>query len=45
MNNVQFEQTGYEMPPREGFTVAHFSLSPTSTDQLDFTKRYSEVVF
>jgi catechol 2,3-dioxygenase-like lactoylglutathione lyase family enzyme len=24
MNKVQVEQTSYEMPPREGFTVAHF---------------------
>ena len=24
MNAVQVEQKSYEMPPREGFTVAHF---------------------
>ena len=24
MDKVQVEQTSYEMPPREGFTVAHF---------------------
>jgi catechol 2,3-dioxygenase-like lactoylglutathione lyase family enzyme len=24
MNSVQIEQKSYEMPPREGFTVAHF---------------------
>ena len=24
MNAVQGEQKSYEMPPREGFTVAHF---------------------
>jgi hypothetical protein len=24
MNAVQVEQNSYEMPPREGFTVAHF---------------------
>jgi len=24
MSNVQVEQTSYEMPPREGFTIAHF---------------------
>jgi hypothetical protein len=32
MNAVQIEQKSYEMPPREGFTVAHFLTSPTSTD-------------
>jgi hypothetical protein len=24
MSSVQVEQKSYEMPPREGFTVAHF---------------------
>jgi hypothetical protein len=24
MNAVQLEQKSYEMPPREGFSVAHF---------------------
>jgi len=24
MNGIQVEQKSYEMPPREGFTVAHF---------------------
>ena len=24
MNAVQVEQKSYEMPPREGFSVAHF---------------------
>ena len=24
MSSVQIEQKSYEMPPRDGFTVAHF---------------------
>ena len=28
MNPVQVEQKNYEMPPREGFTVAHFLTVP-----------------
>ena len=26
MNNVQIEQKSYEMPPKDGFTVAHAEL-------------------
>ena len=37
MDNVQVEQTSYEMPPREGITITHFltvadiERSPNST--------------
>jgi predicted enzyme related to lactoylglutathione lyase len=41
MNKVQVEQTSYEMPPREGFTVAHF---PTVAD-IDRSARFYETVF
>ena len=43
MNSVQIEQKNYEMPPKEGFTVAIFSPSPTSTDRLATMKRSSAV--
>ena len=45
MNQVQVEQESYQMPPQDGFTVAHFLTSPTSNDRLDSTKRSSEVEF
>ena len=41
MDEVQVEQKSYQMPPREGFTVAHFSPWPTSTDRPNFMKRSS----
>jgi predicted enzyme related to lactoylglutathione lyase len=41
MNNVQIDQTSYEMPPREGFTIAHFL---TVTD-IDRSLRFYETVF
>jgi hypothetical protein len=45
MNQVQVEQKSYQMPPKVGITVAHFSPSPTSSDRCDFTKRSSIVPF
>src|SRR6202140_5972871 len=41
MNAVQVEQKSYEMPPREGFTIAHFL---TVTD-IDRSARFYEKVF
>jgi hypothetical protein len=43
MSKVQVDQKTYEMPPREGFTVAHFLTVPTSSDRFDFMKPSSEV--
>ena len=41
MNKVQVEQTSYEMPPREGFTVAHF----LTVADIDRSLRFYETVF
>ena len=41
MNNVQVEQTNYEMPPRVGFTVAHF----LTVADIDRSARFYETVF
>jgi catechol 2,3-dioxygenase-like lactoylglutathione lyase family enzyme len=41
MNNVQIEQKSYEMPPREGFTVAHF----LTVADIDRSARFYERVF
>ena len=41
MNKVQVEQTSYEMPPREGFTVAHF----LTVADIDRSARFYETVF
>jgi hypothetical protein len=41
MNSAQIEQKSYEMPPREGFTVAHF----LTVADIDRSTRYYETVF
>ena len=41
MNAVQIEQKSYEMPPREGFTVAHF----LTVADVQRSARYYEKVF
>src|SRR4051795_2096770 len=41
MNSVQIEQKSYEMPPREGFTVAHF----LTVADIDRSARFYETVF
>ena len=41
MSNVQVEQKIYEMPPREGFSIAHFL---TVTD-MERSARFYETVF
>jgi catechol 2,3-dioxygenase-like lactoylglutathione lyase family enzyme len=41
MNAVQVEQKSYEMPPREGFTVAHF----LTVADVDRSARFYEKVF
>ena len=41
MNAVQIEQKSYEMPPREGFTVAHF----LTVADIERSARYYEKVF
>ena len=45
MNQVQVEDEIYEMPPREGFTVAHFLTVADVERSLRFTKRCSKVAF
>ena len=42
MSQVQVEQKTYQMPPQEGFTVAHF-LTVADVERSLFTKRSSEV--
>ncbi len=34
MSSVQIEQKSYEMPPREGISIAHFLTVATSSDRL-----------
>jgi len=41
MNSVQIEQKAYEMPPRDGFTVAYF----LTVADVDRSARYYETVF
>src|ERR1700730_14695874 len=41
MNTVQVEQKSYEMPPRDGFTVAHF----LTVADIDRSLRFYETVF
>jgi catechol 2,3-dioxygenase-like lactoylglutathione lyase family enzyme len=41
MNQVQVEQTTYEMPPRDGFTVAHF----LTVADIERSLRFYETVF
>jgi predicted enzyme related to lactoylglutathione lyase len=41
MNSVQIEQKSYEMPPRDGFTVAHF----LTVADIDRSVRFYETVF
>ncbi|HTV74320.1 MAG TPA: VOC family protein [Candidatus Acidoferrales bacterium] len=41
MDNVQVEQKSYEMPPREGFTVAHF----LTVADVDRSARFYETIF
>ena len=41
MNQVQVEQKTYEMPPRDGFTVAHF----LTVADIERSARFYETVF
>ena len=41
MSNVQIEQTSYEMPPREGISIAHF----LTVADIERSARYYEKVF
>jgi catechol 2,3-dioxygenase-like lactoylglutathione lyase family enzyme len=41
MNSVQVEQKSYEMPPRDGFTVAYF----LTVADIDRSTRFYETVF
>ena len=41
MNSVEIEQKSYEMPPREGFTVAHF----LTVADIGRSARFYETVF
>src|ERR1700685_1191228 len=41
MNQVQVEQKSYQMPPRDGFTVAHF----LTVADIERSARFYETVF
>ena len=41
MSNVQIEQKSYEMPPREGISIAHF----LTVKDIERSARYYETVF
>jgi predicted enzyme related to lactoylglutathione lyase len=41
MNSVQIGQKSYEMPPRDGFTVAYF----LTVADIDRSARFYETVF
>jgi predicted enzyme related to lactoylglutathione lyase len=41
MNQIQFEQKGYQMPPQDGFTVAHF----LTVADIERSARFYETVF
>ena len=41
MSNVQVEQKIYEMPPREGFSIAHF----LTVADMERSARFYETVF
>ena len=41
MNAVQIEQKSYEMPPREGISIAHF----LTVADIERSARYYEKVF
>ena len=41
MNQVQVEQKSYQMPPQEGFTVAHF----LTVADIERSARFYETVF
>ena len=41
MNDVKVEEKSYEMPPREGFTIAHF----LTVADIDRSARFYERVF
>jgi hypothetical protein len=45
MDTVQIEKKSYEMPPREGISIAHFLTVANSNDRLPFTKRSLMVAF
>jgi hypothetical protein len=41
MNQVQVEQKSYQMPPQDGFTVAHF----LTVADIERSARFYETVF
>ena len=45
MSEVQVEQKSYQMPPKDGITIAHFLTVADVEHRFDFTKRSSEVAF
>ena len=45
MSQVQVDQKSYEMPPKDGMTIAHFMVVADIEDRFDFTKRSSVVAF
>ena len=44
MSSVQIEQKSYEMPPRDGFTVTHFTQSVTLTNTGNATLSISAIL-
>ena len=45
MSSVQIGQKSYEMPPREGISIAHFLTVADISDRLATTKRSSALAF
>ena len=43
--SVQIDQKSYEMPPKDGISIAHFLTVPTSTDRSITTRRSSARAF
>ena len=44
MSSIQIEQKSYEMPPRDGFAVTHFTQSVTLTNTGNATLSISAIL-
>ena len=40
MDEVRVEQSSYQMPPQEGFTIAHFLTVADIERSVEFYKKY-----
>ena len=45
MNQVQVEQKIYQMPPQDGFTIAHFLTVADVERSARYMKKYSALAF